>query len=230
MKASRRGLLLASAVLAWCACGGRVAEESRGAAEASRARAAPASAPVEKCPWVASDATVWLLGAERGTGAVDAVEVTPVAFDRRPEVGSEVWVLPYPQGPAVRLKVRGAERAEAGPRWLVRLEDARETSLRDLHAPPGRRPEAPSDAAVVWPAPEAAPQILTVHPADLPADLAAGTVNVAVDVDRDGRADLLIAEFCCGDRASRSDCEYYCGETWQRTGARWRRCSSWQPA
>ncbi len=214
MTASRRGLVL-SALLAWSACAGRAAEEGRRG---------------EECLAAAADATVWLLGAERGAGEVDRVEVTPVVFDRQPPPGSEVWVLPYPRGEAVRLKVRAVEPAAAAPGWLVHLEDAARTPLRNLQAPPDRRPEAPSEVAVLWPAAATTPRAVAGVTGDLPAGVAPATVNVAVDRDGDGRADLLLVEFCCGDRGAHADCEYLCGETWQRAGGSWHRCSSWQPA
>lgn len=184
-----------------------------------------------ECRLDASDATVWLHGAEREGGAVEKVEVGPVFLRHKPSPGSEALVVPYPAGEPVRLKVLNAERQEDGASWLVRLEDARSTSLRELRKSSGdRRPEAPSNAVVLWPAPKGPVRVVSPEPSDLPAEVKPAIVKAALDLDGDGHGDLLLVEFCCGQRATREACEYFCGETWQKIGKRWVRCSSWQPA
>jgi hypothetical protein len=174
------------------------------------------------CSVEISDSTVWLHGDGR-------VEVSPVFFDRKPAQGTTALVVPYPLGEAVRLKVLGAERQEDGS-WLVRLEDAKATPLGKLQPGSDRRPEAPSDAAVLLPAPEGQVRLLSTTSGGLPPAVSPETVKAALDLDGDARPDVLLVEFCCGRRKTRHDCEYFCGETWQRVGKRWVRCRSWQPA
>ena len=184
------------------------------------------------CPLAVSDATVWLLGLEKEAGEVERVSVSPVFFEVEPSVGSHALVLPYPEGEGVGLAVESADRDEdsAEPLWHVRLEDGRRTSLARLKAPPGRRPEAPGNAVVLWPAPKAPAILRTPEEDDLPPDVALETVKAAVDLDGDARPDVLVVEYCCGNRRSSQACEYHCGETWQRVGEVWRRCRVWQPA
>lgn len=182
------------------------------------------------CSVEVSDATVWLHGAEREGGAVERVEVSTVFFDRKPEQGTPALVVPYPRGEAVRLKVLGAERQEEGSSWLIRLEEAKATPLRKLQPESGRRPEAPSNAVVLWPAPKGQVRLLSAVSGGLPPEVSPETVKAALDLDGDAHPDILLVEHCCGQRTTRRDCEYFCGETWQRVGKRWVRCGSWQPA
>ncbi len=65
---------------------------------------------------------------------------------------------------------------------------------------------------------------------ELPPGVKAPVVSAAVDLTADGSADLLVVEFCCGGRSRRNECDYHCGETWQRLEDGWTRCSWWQPA
>ena len=182
----------------------------------------PPAVAGDACTLSVSDSTVWLHGTER-------VEVSTVFFDRKPAQGTTALVVPYPRGEAVRLKVLGAERQEDSS-WLVRLEDAKATPLAKLQPSGDRRPEAPSDAAVLWPAPEGQVRLLPVTAHGLPPEVSPETVKTALDLDGDAHPDVLLVEFCCGQRKTRRDCEYFCGETWQRVGKRWVRCRSWQPA
>lgn len=184
------------------------------------------------CPLAISDATVWLLGLEKEAGEIERVSVSPVFFEVEPSIGSHALVLPYPEGEAVELAVEAADRDQDAvePIWYVRLEDGRGTSLAKLKAPPERRPEAPSNAVVLWPAPEGGATRTTPKEEDLPPEVALEIVKAAVDLDADGRPDVLVVEHCCGNRRSSESCEYHCGETWQRVGEAWRRCRVWQPA
>lgn len=185
------------------------------------------------CPLAISDASVWLLGLEKPAGKIEAVTVSDVFFEVEPTVGTRTLVLPYPVGKSVELAVEAAEQDEESPDpvWHVRLEDGQETSLATLEAPPERRPEAPSRAVVLWPAPEAG-AALVAEPAagDLPSEVGLETVQAAIDLDGDARPDVLVVEFCCGDRTTVEACEYHCGEYWQRLSSGWVRCRAWQPA
>jgi len=187
-----------------------------------------------RCPLEISDASVWLLGLEKPAGKVEAVTVSDVFFKTAPTAGTRALVLPYPEGKAVELAVEAAEQDEESPEavWQVRLADGRQTSLVTLEAPPERRPEAPSRAIVLWPSPGAgATRVTELADDDLPPKVARETVKAAVDLDGDARPDVLVVEFCCGDRNSVEACEYHCGENWQRLqSGEWLRCRAWQPA
>ncbi|MEE8526523.1 MAG: hypothetical protein V3T72_21520, partial [Thermoanaerobaculia bacterium] len=150
----------------------------------------------------------------------ERVEVSGVFFGREPETGSRALVLPYPGGEAVRLRIAQAALVPGAPPpalWFVELEEASHTSLKDLQAvDPGRRPEYPRDAVVIWPVPAGAVALVDAANQELPPGVRAPVVRTAVDLTADGSADLLVVEFCCGDRSRRNECDYHCGETWQR--------------
>lgn len=220
--------ILGAALACSCACPPLL---PTGAARAERSLTSGGDASVEGgCSLAISDASVWLLGLEKPAGNVERVEVAGVFFPRRPVPGSEALVMPYPLGDAVRLRIEGASHEHGAGPWGVRLAAATQTSLRSLSPQGDRSREAPSAAVVLWPAPEHAPQRVLPSPAELPPAVGARTVKVALDLDGDSAADALVVEFCCDDRSAREACEYRCGETWQRVGESWRRCSSWEPA
>jgi len=166
----------------------------------------------------------------------ERTEVVQIFFDREPTIGTAALVIPKPPGDAVVLHVRGATsdpEAPPPPEWSVELEEATQTSLADLKVLEGaeRRPEYPREAIVIWPAPQGKVKLIAVASETLPASVAIATVKEAVDLDSDDRADLLVVEFCCGDRSRLDEgCEYLCGETWQKIRGAWVRCWWWQPA
>lgn len=162
------------------------------------------------------------------------VEVYGSFFPTRPTVEDRALVLPLPTGEAVLLRIVATSQDPETPpprRWSVELEEASHTSLKDLETvDPARRPEYPSGAVVLWPVPQDGAAIVGLADLELPPGVTAAIVKAAVDSDGDGSADLLVVEFCCGDRSRRNACDYHCGETWQKLGGNWTRCSSWQPA
>ena len=195
--------------------------------------AAPGLAEPLTCPVTASSAVIFYPALEKGeTGG--PVWITNAFLDRAPEIDSLALVVPIPAGEPIRLRVVATEALE-NDSWSVRLADAQGTPLERLrNTDPARRPEYPSDAVVVWPTPTAGSvervPVEMLKTEALPPEVVPGVVDAALALHGEG-VDLLVVEFCCGDRThSDRRCDYHCGEIWQKLQGEWTLCAAWQPA
>lgn len=65
------------------------------------------------------------------------------------------------------------------------------------------------------------PEILQVHPRDLPWNVLPEMVELAIDVDGDHQVDALKVNFCCKNPTRAFNCEYGCGGFWYRFKGTW---------
>ncbi len=137
-----------------------------------------------------------------------------------PPVGEEGWAIPMTGGSPVRLWVSHVPRDEcSGDSYEPQLGPV----SRDL--PSGR------EYLIVLPAAASPPVPLKPIQTALPWGVFLETVRAMADSNGDGRADLLLRSFCCGDdsRPWSADCEYSCWDGWSLQPEGWRRCSAGGP-
>ena len=159
-----------------------------------------------------------------GTGMLWAREgrtaIGGYGFYRRPGPSSTAWVVRHDTGMARRgvvTKVKRREGSDGG--WDAEFEP--------LDAPvPARQ----RNATIFWPSDGPPPRMMTPKPGDLPWGVFAETVDSAIDVDADGKTDVLSLQYCCRDASTKDGCDYHCGENWSREDGRWLKCQSWNPA
>ena len=178
------------------------------------------------CPRVVGEAVVYKEG--------NHIRVTNIfGFDTtKPDLYSDLMVLPYPKGVPVALKIISVRKESSGEYswWVVSLEDASKSLLKDLKplGPPYRNNLW--SAVVLWPSPRKIPSIVKHNPKDLPKGVFSNTVKAAVDLDNDGKADALLVEFDCEDRQKNTlHADSNCGETWQKLDGKWILCDSITP-
>lgn len=155
-----------------------------------------------------------------------------VAFKRKPVVGSKVTVIPLAAGiPPLDLRIVKAEKREDAcdeglPAWWeVELEPIKLKEFFDFEPAAGRAAQFPFDVAVLYPAVKVARQMNKgqLVKGMLPKGVAINTVKAALDLTDDGKPDVVIVEYCCGDAKKPADgCDYACGKTFKKFRNTWR--------
>ena len=161
------------------------------------------------------------------------VQITNVfGFKDRPLVGEKVTVIPLDVNiPTLELKIVKAEKkanaceARLPAFWEVELEVIKEKTFSDFAPATDRSAEYPFDVCVIYPAVKFVNPIKrrNLSRSMLPNGIALSTVKAAIDVTNDGRPDVLLVDYCCGNPNKPSaDCDYTCGKTFKKTGNVWK--------
>lgn len=142
--------------------------------------------------------------------------VTAVAIDA--ELAAEVEVSVIPDAdlpPAITRTVATKD----GKRRLVPVEHPAWKAL----TLPGRSQTGPYDVVVLWPANPNAKRLDPATVTGLPDSITPATITTAIDRDGDGAADLVWADWCCGEHTAprAAECASPCGEVWEKTGTNW---------
>jgi hypothetical protein len=89
--------------------------------------------------------------------------------------------------------------------------------------PPGRSAMGPFDLVMLYPAVPGATRADPATAVDLPATISRETLTAGIDRDADGKADLVFADWCCGEHTAPlgPDCAAPCGEIWSLEGGSW---------
>lgn len=166
------------------------------------------------------------------------VEIEGLRFGLRPTPGETVTIVPRdPALPVLELSIvnvrtHGAPR-DGIPRWwepvLAKVEDR---AYFELRAPRDRRPEYPADVVVVYPATPSAVLLdpKAVSPDDLPPGVLPKGVELAVDVDGDGRPDAIESTVCTENPKKAKCFEATAWEVHRREGDGWQLVHRFEPA
>ncbi|MCX4240483.1 hypothetical protein [Paraliomyxa miuraensis] len=196
-------------------------------APAPTAEPDPAAPEIETTPIAAptmlSAAALWRESKSR-------VEISGIAFGLRPTAGEAVTVLPrHPTLPALELsitkvKTHGNPRDDIPRWWEPVLEEVTEPAWVDVRAA--------VDVVVVYPATPSATLLdpTRILPDDLPPSVLPKGVEIAVDVDGDGRPDAIEASVC-SENPRRARCfEATAWEIHRREGDGWQLVHRFEPA
>ena len=153
-------------------------------------------------------------------------------FKERPLVGEKITVIPLDVNiPPLELKIVKADKkanaCEDGlpAAWEVELQVVREKSFSDAEPAPNRSAEYPFDVCLIYPAVKFVNPIKreNLSSSMLPNGIALSTVKAAIDLTNDGKPDVLIVDYCCGNpNKPAADCDYTCGKTFKKTGNAWK--------
>jgi hypothetical protein len=149
------------------------------------------------------------------------VEITNV-FAYVPPGEKVLAVPPAPLSP-VKLEVKGTE---SGGLVLAPVEVP---AWAEAKAMPGRSEEFPFPVVIVHPASFDAKAIDPAAAGALPENLVPAVVKGAVDLDGNGDAEVVAAEWCCDDRTRADGCDLTCGGVWVEQAGGWARLREWQP-
>lgn len=166
------------------------------------------------------------------------VEIFGARFGLRPAVGEAVTILPrHPTLPVLELsitkvKTHGSPRDDIPRWWEPVLEDVTEPAYVDLRTPRDRSPQHPIDVVVVYPATPSATLLdpKRIDPDDLPPEVVPKGVEIAIDVDGDGRPDALEASVCSDDPKRARCFEATAWEIHRREGDGWQLVHRFEPA
>lgn len=158
------------------------------------------------------------------------IEITGVGFRSEPQRGAKVTVVPFsteaPSFPLTITVARQAGTCGAAPHpwWEVGLAPVTAPELHKVKALTYRAENVPIDAAVISPAAEGARYIegARLPQSDVPGGYAAKAVKGAVDLDKDGKADVVFLEFCCGTKDKVfPQCFSTCSAVYRRIDNKW---------
>ncbi|MBA2501728.1 MAG: hypothetical protein H0V27_02495 [Pyrinomonadaceae bacterium] len=163
------------------------------------------------------------------------------SFNIQPRNGASVTIVPLEVDVApLQLKIVKVTRqrdectGEGKISWGVELEKIRERSFWEQRAVTGRREDVPFGVLVIYPAVANARAIKRneLKTTMLPRGVKPATVNAAVDVNNDGKPDLLWVSYCC-DAPTRagndSNCDLTCGRTYKRGSNGWKLVKTFEP-
>jgi hypothetical protein len=158
------------------------------------------------------------------------IEITGVGFRSPPQTAAAVTVVPFaPDAPSFPLTIESGRRAGScgrppQPWWEVGLAPATAPALHKVKAMTYRAENVPIDVAVIFPAAEGARYIARdrLPKSDIPGGFAPQAVKGAVDLDKDGKADLVFLEFCCGTKDKVfPQCFSTCSAVYRRVKGKW---------
>ncbi len=169
------------------------------------------------------------------------VTINAGSFNVQPRNGASVTIVPLEVDVApIQLKIVKVTRqrdectGEGKISWGVELEKIQERSFWEQRAVAGRSEETPFGVLVIYPAIRDARAIKrnSLKSEMLPRGVKPATVNAVVDVDNDGKPDLLWVNYCC-DTPTRagndSNCELTCGRTYKRGSNGWKLIDTFEP-
>ena len=187
---------------------------------------------------VIGEATLWRNEEIEGSNEWKTVHATNV-FGFKKDIAKEeiIQVIPLTKElPILGLKVTETTKRDdfdGEDIWYeVELEVIKNNEYWSYKGPKERRAEYPIDLLVVYPAIENA-TLLTKHDfsvEELPKNVSNTIIKGALDFDNDQLPDAIVCEFCCSDRSSATDCEYFCGEIYIKVNGQWILINSSQPA
>jgi hypothetical protein len=136
------------------------------------------------------------------------VDIAKVGLHGEAEKGKPATVVPFSekteafQLPILDAQKRSSCAATGKPWWAITLAPATQAALRSV--PPNRYRDAdkPIVAAVIYPAQKDALFIepLLIPKSDIPDKFLPKTLVGGVDLNGDGKSDLMFLEYCCRDR------------------------------
>ncbi len=183
------------------------------ATEVVEASPEPAPAPVAEpepveAPTRIAKVTVWR-DSKAGTGTAPwkRVSIEEVQFGIRPSKGETVTVLPLKASlPPLELTITRIKKRDYGdyPSWDVSFSRVTDRAYFKIK---GSNPQMPADVVVVYPATPSATVLKTkgLSPDDLPGHAPPRSVELAVDVNGDGKPDTVELTVCT-DNPKRAKC------------------------
>jgi hypothetical protein len=167
------------------------------------------------------------------------IQITNISgFDKKPVVGEKVTVIPLDVDiPPFELSIVKAEMRQgcseqSAASWEVDLEPIKQKIFFDMAPGPNRAEEYPFDVSVIYPAVRFANHLKreSLSRNLLPKAITMKTVKAAIDLTNDGKPDVVVVAYCCGDpRKSAEDCDYSCSKTFKKIRNTWKLINTSSP-
>lgn len=163
-------------------------------------------------------------------------------LDNEPKIGDKVTVIPLqvklePFQLAI-VKTEKKEEPCTGEKkefyWNTELEKVTDKEILDISPIKDRADEFPFDVAIIYPSVEFVSNIESskLSKAMIPNGVSINTVKAAIDLDNDGKPDLIEAVYCCSNPTetfnAENDC-YTCQKTFKKINNNWKQINFEQP-
>ena len=169
----------------------------------------------------------------------DSAEVLG-SLNKSPQVGEKVVIVPLTKGiDPFTLEIRSSERRSFGcseekekEAWEVSFAPITARNVLEHRPGEGRAEEYPFDVFMIYPSVDFAKVVSgsDLRAEDLPGGLVPQVVHAAIDLDDDGKPDLLEARFCCSHPTKPSkECDLTCTKTFRKTSGKWKLITEDQP-
>ncbi len=161
-----------------------------------------------------------------------SVEIVNIfSFRNKPKPGTTVTIVPFtikaaPLSAKITRVAKGAQCTATDKLWYeIYLNPITSGSIVSARPELGRNTTYPFDVAVLHPQNPMARYLAhnQYQPKDLPAAISMNVVKGALDLNKDGRPDIVFAGFCCDNRnkSHAQGCDYMCSETWVLKNGKW---------
>jgi hypothetical protein len=158
-----------------------------------------------------------------------------MGFENEPRIGEKVTIVPL----QVRIEpfqleiskttktknVGCAELNEPEFFWTTEFEKITDQKILEIEPLRNYNIETPFGVFLIYPAVEFAKSLgkASISKITLPKNVSLKRVNSAIDLDNDGKPDLLSVVFCCGEpqKESAENCPYLCQKFYRKTNGVW---------
>ena len=161
------------------------------------------------------------------------------SFRNRPNPGETVTVIPFTNkvpalSATIKRVAKGAQCTATDKPWYeIYLTPITSGPFLQAKPQPGRNASYPFDVAVLHPQNPMARYLAhkEFQTRDLPAAISMNVVKGALDLNKDGKPDIVFAGFCCDNRnkSHAEGCDYMCTETWVLKSGKWVKYDKSQP-
>lgn len=167
-----------------------------------------------------------------------------IGLVNEPEIGEKVTIIPLNVNlEPFQLAISQTEKKTADAcktnrnekyYWETELERITDQGVLEIRSDKNRADEFPFDVVVVYPSVNFAKNLVnTAITKDmLPANISIKTIEAAIDLDNDGRPDLLEIAFCCSSPNEKSDEDNDCSickKSFKKVNGIWKLAGSAQP-
>lgn len=164
------------------------------------------------------------------------------SLKNKPKIGEKITVIPLQvKLEPFQLAIVKTEKKEKPCTeddkefyWNTELEKVTDKEILDINPIKDRADEFPFDVAIVYPNVGFAKNIEStmLSQAMLPKGVSLKTVKAAIDLDNDGKPDLIEAVYCCSNPTetfnAENDC-YTCQKTFKKINNNWKQINFEQP-
>jgi hypothetical protein len=157
-----------------------------------------------------------------------------MGFENEPQIGEKITFVPLQTkvepfqlqiSKVTKTKNSGCAENKKEFFWAVEFERIIDKEILEVKPLKGFNEQMPFGVFIIYPSVEFARSLnkSSISKTTLPKNVSLKRVNSVIDLDNDGKPDLLSVNFCCGepDKNSAENCPYLCQKYYRKTNGNW---------